>query len=181
MSGSATCCNCIINTQARTYWLEQFLECHISNANIMLIEVKTPESTAGNIMPRFSLRRFAFPSHCCQHLRHRTLPLYLRYLTSEANTELYCLDFQHNCSAVRGVWKERGQRLEESVAHPILSAGERELKPRGGSLLFCCPEQYRQRDCWGKTCLWERWRILSISFKDQMKAKLHVCGLIHAY
>ncbi len=127
MSGSATCCNCII-ANIRTYWLEQFLECHISNANIMLIEIKTPESTAGNLMPRFSLRRFAFPSHCCQHLRHRTQPLYLRYLTSEANTELYCLDFQHNCSSVRGrnrLKRERTKTGRVSGTPDTLCWGER--------------------------------------------------------
>ncbi len=97
-------------------------------SGIMLIEVKTPESTAGNLMPSFSLRCFAFPSHCCQHLRHRTQPLYLRYLTSEANTELYCLDFQHNCSGVRGrnrLKRERTKTGRVSGTPDTLCWGER--------------------------------------------------------
>lgn len=102
MCGRATLYNCIINTSARTYWHERFLECHVSNTNIMLIEVRALETTAGNLMLSFGLRCFALPWQCCQHLRHRTSAIYLRYLTSEANTELYCLDFQHNCSGVRG-------------------------------------------------------------------------------
>jgi len=70
-------------------------------------------------------------------LRHITQTPYLRYLTSEANTELYCLDFQDNCSGVKGrnILKRERTKTERVIDTPDTLCWGESSRPREGHCL----------------------------------------------
>lgn len=110
---------------------------------VRFIEVKTQEPTPGNIIPT-SLTLIVFPASEAQ-----TKSFHLRYFTSEANTEPYCLSFQNNCSGVRdgnSLKRERTKTRKVCGTPDTLCWGESTNPREGPYVLTAFLEQYRKRN-----------------------------------